>query len=300
MSRRRGNRVVAGWVAMMGIAAILLVPLQQSLDRARRPYQETADLLWIPSGKVLRALSLGQNGLLAHIYWTRSVQYYGRRLHEREGKYQLLASLLDITVTLDPYLLVAYKFGAIFLSAPPPYGAGQPEKAVELLRRGIEANPDEWRLWHDLGFVYYWELQDYQAASAAYLEGSKHPRANPWMRVMAAVIAQKGGNRETSQFLWAEIYHSSEDETIRQNALMHLHTLRALDDVEELEGRAAAFRDQTGRWPTSFAEMISQGLLEGVPADPEGYPYQLLPEGRITLHPQSIVKLDYGPSPSSR
>ncbi len=300
MSRRRGKLALAGWVLLLGMVAAALVPLQQSLDRARSAYQETPDLLWIPSGKVLRTLSLGQNGLLAHIYWTRAVQHYGRRLHEREGQYPLLASLLDITVTLDPYLLVAYKFGAIFLSAPPPYGAGQPEKAVELLRRGIEANPDEWRLWHDLGFVYYWELQDYPAAAAAYLEGSKHPRANPWMKVMAAVIEQKGGDRETSRFLWTEIHQSTEDALIRQNALMHLHTLRVLDDMEELERRAAAFREQTGRWPESFAEMISGGLLEGVPADPEGYPYQLLPDGKITLNPQSIVKLDYGPSPPPR
>lgn len=300
MIPRKRKQALAGWVVLLGTAAAALVPLQQSLDRTRSSYQEAPDLLWIPSGKVLRTISLGQNGLLADLYWTRVVQYYGRRLHERKAAYPLLAPLLDITVTLDPYLLVAYKFGAIFLSAPAPYGAGQPGKAVELLRRGIEANPEEWRLWHDLGFVYYWELQDYPSAAAAYLEGSKNPQAGPWMKVMAAVIAQKGGNRETSRFLWTEIYQSTEDAMIRQNARMHLHTLRALDDRDELEKRTAAFREQTGRWPESFAEMISQGLLQGVPVDPEGYPYQLQPDGKVTLHPQSGVKLDYGPSPPTR
>ncbi|MBI4465507.1 MAG: hypothetical protein HY647_12445 [Acidobacteria bacterium] len=114
---------------------------------------------------------------------------------------------------------------------------------------------------------------------------------------MAAVITQKGDNRETSRFLWTEIYHSAEDELIRKNALQHLETLQALNDVEELERRAAEFREKTGCWPKSFREMISAGLLEGIPADPKGLPYQLQPEGKVTLHPDSEVELDYGPSP---
>ncbi|MBI4464900.1 MAG: tetratricopeptide repeat protein, partial [Acidobacteria bacterium] len=101
------------------------------------------------------------------------MQYYGGRLRDRKTDFDLLAPLLDITVTLDPQLLIAYRFGAIFLSEHPPRGPGQPEKAVELLQRGIQNNPDVWRLWHELGFIYYWELKDYSKASEAYLEGSK-------------------------------------------------------------------------------------------------------------------------------
>ena len=278
----------------------ILVPAQMALDRQLAPYRETPDLLWIPSGNVLRTLSLGHNGLLADLYWTRVVQYFGARRLQRRTDFPLLAPLLDITVTLDPHLLVAYKFGAVFLSAPPPYGAAEPEKAIALLRRGIQANPEEWRLWHDLGFIYYWELKDYKAASEAYLEGNKNPDAAPWMQVMAAVIAEKGSNRETSRFLWTEILNSAEDELIRKNAQMHLETLRALDDMEELEKRAAAFRERTGRWPQSFQEMIAEGVLQGTPVDPQQYPYRLQPDGKITLHPKSEVKLDYGLSPEPK
>ena len=105
------------WVMALLIAAgwLVLVPVQMALDRQLAPYRETPDLLWIPSGKIIRTLSLGHNGLLADLYWTRSVQYFGRQRMERKTELPLLAPLLDITVTLDPYLLVAYKFGAIFL-----------------------------------------------------------------------------------------------------------------------------------------------------------------------------------------
>ena len=300
MNRRRTRRDVWKLATVLACGWAILVPAQMALDRQLAPYRETPDLLWIPSGKVLRTISLGHNGLLADLYWTRVVQYFGLRLHEHRTDFPLLAPLLDITVTLDPHLLVAYRFGAVFLSASPPYGAAEPEKAIALLQRGIQANPEEWRLWHELGFIYYWDLKDYRAASAAYREGSKYPAADPWMKVMAAVIEEKGGNRDTSRFLWTEIHNSAEDELIRKNAQMHLETLRTLDDVEELEKRAAAFHERTGRWPQSFQEMIAEGLLQGTPLDPQHYPYQLQPDGKILLHPQSEVKLDYGPSPEPK
>ncbi len=143
-------------------------------------------------------------------------------------------------------------------------------------------------------------MKDYQAASEAYLEGSQHPNAAPWMQVMAAVILQKGGDRETSRFLWTEIRNSSEDPTIQQNARDHLDTLRALDDMEELERRAALFHDQAGRWPQSLQEMAGGGQLQGVPVDPAGHPYQLQPDGTVSLHPNSPVQLDFGPSPEGQ
>ena len=64
----------------------------------------------------MKRLSLGYDGLLADIYWTRAVQYFGTRHQQQRAQLQsLLAPLLEITTTLDPQLLVAYQFGANFL-----------------------------------------------------------------------------------------------------------------------------------------------------------------------------------------
>ena len=194
--------------------------------------QPGADVLNLSSPRMIKKMSLGYDSLMADIYWTRVVQYYGDKRHaQSEGvsgsseHFPLLLPLLNITTTLDPNLLVAYKVGAIFLAEPAPKGAERPDLAVTLLRQGIANNPDDWRLWHDLGMVYYEDVRDYKAASDAYYQGSRNPKARDWMKVMAAKIAQDGRSTEISRFLWMEVYNSSQDPNIRKNALEHLKQL---------------------------------------------------------------------------
>lgn len=298
MTRLQHPLQVLGMVLLLLAAWGASALVQVRVDRELAPERETPETLWITSGTTVRALSLGHQALLADIYWTRAVQYYGSRLRDRKTDFSLLAPLLDITVTLDPQLVVAYYWGSMFLSEKIPRGAGEPQKGIELLRRGIAANPDQWRLWHHLGFLYYWELQDYEQAAKAYQEGARNPDARDWMRVMAAAITEKGGNRETSLFLWSQIYQSTEDPTVRANAARHIDGLTAEGDIAELERLAQQFREQTGRSPASIAELVSQGLLAGIPADPAGFPYRLQPDGTVGLDTASTVELDYDRAPA--
>src|SRR5262249_29820623 len=153
-----------------------------------------------------KALSLEYAPLMAAFYWTGAVQYYGNRSLEHGTNFQSLWPLLNVATTLDPSLMPAYRFGSTFLAEPAPRGAGEPWRAIELLERGIEANPDAWRLYQDMGYVYYFQLKDYKKASDAFLKGSEIPGAMIWMKIMAARIAERGENNDTSAFLWKQIY----------------------------------------------------------------------------------------------
>ena len=160
---------------------------------------------------------------MACIYWTRTVQYFGHRHFDMAHTYNELAPLLEITTALDPHLLPAYEFGASFLAPKPPNGAGEPVRAIQLMEYGIEHNPDNWRLYYDLGFVYYTELKDYRSAAAGVSErGSKVPNAHPFMKIMAAQMAMHAGDFATSRMLWSATYESSQEANIRQNAIEHL------------------------------------------------------------------------------
>jgi tetratricopeptide (TPR) repeat protein len=258
--------------------------LQQSIDGQRAALHQERDELVFRSGKLIKAMSLEYTPLMADIYWTRVVQYYGDKRARHDANFELLWPLLDVTTTLDPDLLVAYRFGSTFLSEPSPRGAGHPELGIELLQRGIKANPDYWRFYEDLGFIYYFELKDYAKASAAFAEGSKNPDAQIWMKVMAARIAAEGESLPTSIFLWNEVYQTAKDPQVKQNALTHLQLLRVAEDCKQLDALTDEFQKRTGRRPSRMGELVQEGLLPRLPVDPMGYAYVFGPDGKAALN----------------
>jgi hypothetical protein len=215
------------------------------------------------------------------------VQYYGNKHANQQSNIELLWPLLDVTTTLDPNLVIAYRFGSMFLSEPPPSGAGKPELGIELLQRGIRANPEFWRFYEDLGFIYYFQLKDYRKAADAFLEGSKKPGALIWMKAFAARISEKGETLETSVLLWSEIYNSTSDPSIKRNAKIHLQLLRAQFDCAQLNNLAAEYEKRTGRRPRSMREIVNAGLPPAQAVDPEGFVYSFDAEGKAQINPAS-------------
>ncbi len=280
MSGSRKVTAVASCLLLLSLAVSVL--LLRRLDQVRS--QATLEeVLYLNSPKVVKRLSLGYGGLLADIYWTRAVQYFGSRHLTQISDYKLLAPLLEITTALDPKLMVAYEFGASFLGPKPPDGAGQPDKAIALLEGGIRNNPDDWRLYYDLGFIYYMDLKDCARAAEAFERGTHVPKAHPFLRVMAAQMAQHAGEIQTARILWQATYANTKDEMIRQNAVAHLRALEVDEGVTELEKMVATYAEKTGRLPSSFKQLIDAGMLKGVPLDPDGKAYKLMADGRIEL-----------------
>lgn len=285
-------RSVALAVVAVPILFVAIAALQARIDALSTPLMQENEELLLRSGPLLKKLCLGYDPLLADIYWTRAVQYYGWRVQQRSGSFELLAPLLNITATLDPKLLVAYQFGGIFLSEHPPGGAGRADLAVELVKRGIAANPDEWRLYYELGFLYYTRLKDYPKASEAFLEGSRNPAAPIWMKIMAAHVAENGESLETSRFIWAELYDSTKDESVRKTALEHVQALDAQIALQRLNEISEEYWKKFGHFPASIGELRDAGLVDGELTDPAGYPYVMGPNGLPQLDPHSPIKID--------
>jgi len=280
MKPRQKTTMVASACLILSLAASSF--LLHRIDRLR-PQGAADDALFLSSPKVIQRASLGYDGLMACIYWTRAVQYFGFRHHYFATSYNQLAPLLEITTHLDPHLMVAYEFGTSFLAPKPPHGAGEPERAIELLEYGIQQNPDTWKLYYDLGFVYYMELHDYKKAAETFERGSHVPNAHPFLKVMAAQMAQHAGEYETARMLWSATYQTAQDAQIKENATEHLRALRVDEDVEHLQKAVTRFGERTGRLPASIAELASAEGLSGTPVDPDGHAYKLTPEGRVEI-----------------
>jgi hypothetical protein len=172
----------------------------------------------------------------------------------------------------------------MFLSQAPPAGAGRPDLAVKLIERGIQTNPDYWRLYEDLGFIYYFDLKDYKKASDAFLEGSRRPNAQLWMKVMAAKVAAEGESLETSVFLWKDIYNSTSDPSVKKNALLHLQLLKVKEDCRQLDLLADEYAKHFGKRPARMSDLVQAGLLQGIPGDPLGFAYIFGEDGKAELN----------------
>jgi tetratricopeptide (TPR) repeat protein len=299
ISSRRTTMVAATCLTISMAASILLL---RRVDEVR-PRANIEDALYISSPKILKRASLGFNGLMACIYWTRTVQYFGHRHYLRARSYNELAPLLEITTALDPHMIPAYQFGASFLAPAPPNGAGQPVRAIELMQYGIQHNPDNWHLYYDLGFVYYTELKDYKRAAEIFAQGSKIRDAHPFLKILAAQMAEHASDYETARMLWTATYESSKESNIRQNAIEHLRSIRVDEEVNRLQEAVVRFEHRNGRLPTSLWELAAAERLPGIPLDPEGNPYLLGFNGEVQVaQPEDFpfitkgIPPDYKPS----
>lgn len=276
VSQRPSSLWHAVAVALLLAASI---GVQVVRDRGWHPYEPATPLLWLQSSELITRASLGFRNLVADIYWIRTVVYYGgqQKLEAGRRDFSVLSPLLNFVTTLDPQFRVAYRFGAIFLTEPPPAGPGRPDLAIALLERGMRANPTKWEYAHDIGFVYYWWLHDYNAAAQWFKKASELPGATNWLAPLAATTLAQGGDRQSSRLLWQQL-GDSDIEWIRKNAQQRLSQLDAMDMVEELRRAAERFTRREGRPPLLWDEFVAKAGLRGVPVDATGVPFSLHPE----------------------
>jgi tetratricopeptide (TPR) repeat protein len=294
MPNRSAQTAVLVSVIILGLGFVFLLSNAMEAARVDAKIDAGADDedLYLSSQRI-KALSGDFNGLTADWYWINSLQYIGRRVlkAKEEGTLdvgdlrplnpKLLYPMLDRTTTLDPNYRVAYTFGAVVLPAV------DEELAIKLTEKGIAENPNEWRLYQHLGYI-YWKRGDYEKAAQTYYMGSTIADAPSFMKQMSAKVRLEGGKRETAREIYTQIYQGAEDTQTRELIGMRLLQLDSLDERDAIKKALDDFRAKNGRCANSWGEVF--GILRSVklpsgkglvfmqpnlPADPTGVPYIL-------------------------
>lgn len=243
------------------------------------------------SARNLSLIGSDFRGLLADWYWIQSLQYMGDKVLNYQGDVnvnnlrplnpRLLYPMLDTATTLDPHFITAYSYGAAILPAI------NNEQAVKLLEKGISENPENWRLYHNLGFI-YWQSKDYSKASALYEEGSKKEGAPVWMRQMSASMQARGGTREFARQIYKQMYETAEDVQTKSFAELRFAQIQSLDELDTINSGLQIFQKRNNRCPQNWREIMPY-LEKTVPPygdalqrneksemlDPTGVPYVL-------------------------
>ncbi|MBN1566442.1 MAG: hypothetical protein JXA73_01240 [Acidobacteria bacterium] len=295
--RSRQSMIFAG---IFLICLVLIKPVQDRFEARTGEPEPDPDLLYFSSPAAVKRIALGYDKLFADFYWMRAIQYYGRReeADKRPVRFKNLHTLFDITTTLDPYLMDAYRTGSMFLGEPEPVGAGQPEEALKLLDKGISVHPKDWRLYYDKGFVHYLYLQDFKAAGEIWMAASRLPNAPYWMAALAAMALSKGGAVEVAIALWKRQYEETSRADVRENARNHILSFQVAKELAVLEGLIAKFRAENGSFPRSLQQLVHSRAGRYSIVDPLGTPYDYDPEtGNVWL--SLDTKIQYKPIPQA-
>jgi len=301
MSRTNFNGSELKLFGLIAAGLLSVVLLTKFMDQHRPLSDPTLEeeSLYL-NGNTARRISLGFNGLVADWYWMRSLQYVGGKILKTPGNLsfdnlgslnlQLLAPLLDTATTLDPQFLEPYEYAAIVLPTV------NVDEAIRITRKGIEANPSEWRLYQHLGYI-YWQKGDYQTSSEVYGTGAQNPDAPPWMLAMKARMAAEGGSRGTAREIFSRMLEESSDPNVKKMARGRLLQLTATDQKDLIAKVLIAYVNKNGSCPRNW-QAIAPTLnamkfnldRTGTPIDPAGYPYHLNLEKCTTeLDPKSEI-----------
>jgi tetratricopeptide (TPR) repeat protein len=254
----------------------LMFLLSRWIDVRRPPPDPNAidESLYL-NGKTARRMSLGFNGLAADWYWMRSLQYVGGKIMKLPDNValddlshlnlKLLPSLLDTANTLDPQFLDPYEYAAVVLPAV------NVDEAIRITKKGVEANPDAWRLYQHLGYI-YWQQHDYQAASDAYGRGAQIDGAPAWMEAMKARMAAEGGSRSTAREIYTRMHEQSTDDNVKDMARRRLMQVDAMDQMDLIRKLLGAYFERTRRCPVSWKDIEPVFRAIRIETDPSGAP----------------------------
>ncbi len=245
-------------VIAFGFAAVF--GLSNYLDKHRPVMPESyADEDLSLQGAKLKGFSLGFEGLIADWYWMKSLQYLGDKvLNSKQGfslddlsslNPRLLYPYLNNATDLDPKFFSVYEFGATVLPAI------NKEQAIKLTQKGIDNNPNNWRLYQYLGFI-YWRAENYAKAAEVYEKGSQIAGAPDFMRLMAAKMKSEGGNRATAREIYRQMFDDAQDEQSKETARLRLLELDSLDERDAIRAALRTFKEKNNRCANNWREIL--------------------------------------------
>jgi len=228
----------------------------------------TKDLLYLPNGKYLKAISLGHAPLVADFVYLWAIQYYSD--YSQEDRYRYVEHVFgNVIAELDPGYIDPYWLGALILTTD-----GKDEEAgLRLLDRGFEKNPSEWIL----PFLAGWECQrigQFDRAADYFDRAGKAPGAPPELFRMKAGMTTRTGNLREAMARWRDVLDDPRNNAeSRAIAERQIRTLSVRADAQDLDAAIATYRERHKRLPRRLDELVRDGILTALPSDPDGNAY---------------------------
>jgi len=203
--------------------------------------------------------------------------------------YARLSDLLSTVIRFDPRFVVPYLLGGIVLGDSPDHAG----VALDLLARGEERFPSEWRLPFYAGYVQYFSLGSPEQGGIALLRAARIPGSPEYFPLLASRMLSEGHRPATAL---AFLQGMTERETDpRRKAFLEERIRRVIveRDLQSMEMAIAEYTSRVGTPPGKLADLVQSGILPRIPEEPYGGRYLLTPDGNIRSDraPQERLKV---------
>lgn len=262
-------------LAFVTLALALFAAAAGVAGRVRIAEEKPYDVAFVPGAGSLRWLSLGHPTLAANALWLRTVQYVGDSRGDERG-WDKLRALLEVVTELDPRHGYAYQAGANTLTS-----AGLIEDSNAILEKGMRNVPDRYILPFHRAVNAFMYDGDHALAGRLFERAARTPGAPAHLREYVLAQYVKGDAAEAAISFLRQLESAAEDEESRRAVRKLLQRAVLERDASVLEHAAERFRERYGFRPVAPEQLVHEGLVPAIPADPHGGSYYLDEEGRV-------------------
>jgi len=266
----------------LALPVILAIVLAGAAAASRAGLEDVAqqqgtfrDPTWLPSGKSLRLVSFGHRLALSDLYWLRAVQYMGETVLASADRWGALYPLADIVTDLDPrhgyaYQVVGSNLGGV---------AHRYDEAERILKKGMAALPERWSLYwvHAVNnFLYEGDF----AEAAEYARRAAAVGKRPHLALLAAnlsLVTNAPEEYDASEAFLVEAIQQAETPELKAQLEQRLVKVRAYEALARLEAAIATYRARFGAFPVGLEQLVLDGVLRELPADPSGGTFEYAP-----------------------
>lgn len=181
------------------------------------------------SDELLKIFDLGQSRLFADILWISTLLESDMEHYKEKDLNSWLYLRFKTISSLDPKFRSNYQFGGQYLSIIKDDLTG----AEDIFLRGLKVYPNDYFLNFYLGFLYIYELEDYEKGENYFFKIKDHPKAPKYLSSLLVKLKfEQTNDLSVAKAVLLEIYNNTTSETIKSKLFIELYAIQAQIDLE--------------------------------------------------------------------
>jgi len=205
-------------MAKTSLSLLLIIPLlglsffaQERISLYQ--IEEEKNIFYLPEGELIGGVFLGFRELMADLLWVRFKSIWHSEDHSQ------IVPTLQMVVRLSPYWLLPWKMLGwhlaynVYAQMEDPLRQQELVKeGINVLKRGLNKNPDRYDLYFEVGWTYYHKAEDYKNAILYFSWANKFSERPRFVERMLAHAYEKGGYYQESLEVWQQHLDSLREE----------------------------------------------------------------------------------------